>query len=104
MIFMTTKSYTSEQLEMMQRQGLSKTDWQAIDSQPIQDNIDDDFNIDDAELIYPKSKAKKQIAFRLEADLLEFLKHEAQAKNMRGYQSLMHSILETYKQQRQKNR
>jgi uncharacterized protein (DUF4415 family) len=104
MIFMTTKSYTSEQLEIMQKQGLSKTDWQAIDSQPIQESIDDDFNIDDAELIYPKSKAKKQIAFRLEADLLEFLKHEARLKNMRGYQSLMHSILETYKRQRQKNR
>lgn len=99
---MTTKSYTSEQLEIMHKQGLSKTDWQVIDSQSIQESIDDDFNIDDAELIYPKSKAKKQIAFRLEADLLEFLKHEAQAKNMRGYQSLMHSILEAYKQQRQK--
>ncbi len=95
---MTTKSYTSEQLELMHKQGLSKTDWQAIDKQPMQEQQDNDFNIDEAELIYPKSKAKKQIAFRLEADLLEFLKHEAQAKNMRGYQSLMHSILETYKQ------
>lgn len=101
---MTTKSYTSEQLELMQSQGLSKTDWQAIDSQPMQEQQDNDFNIDDAELIYPKSKAKKQIAFRLEADLLEFLKNEARLKNMRGYQSLMHSILETYKQQRQKSR
>lgn len=36
--------------------------------------------------------------------LLNLEKHKAQAKNMRGYQSLMHSILETYKQQRQKNR
>ena len=101
---MTTKSYTSEQLELMQKQGLSKTDWQAIDKQPMQEQQDNDFNLEGAELIYPKSKAKKQIAFRLEVDLLEFLKDEAQAKNMRGYQSLMHSILETYKQQRQKNK
>lgn len=70
---MTTKSYTSEQLELMQKQGLSKTDWQAIDKQPMQDSIDDDFNVDEAELIYPKSKAKKKVVFRDKADLLEFL-------------------------------
>jgi predicted DNA binding CopG/RHH family protein len=98
---MTTKRYNSEELKMMQEQGFSKTDWKAMDRQPISDDIDDDFNINDAELIYPKSKAKKQIAFRLEIELLEWLKHEAKQKNMRGYQSLMHSILETYKQNRQ---
>lgn len=101
---MTTKSYNSEQLEMMHKQGLSRTDWEAIDKQAIQEQSDDDFSIDEAELIYPKSKAKKQIAFRLEVELLEWLKSEAEARNMRGYQSLMHSILETYKQQRLNNR
>ena len=30
---MTTKSYNSEQLEMMHKQGLSRTDWEAIDKQ-----------------------------------------------------------------------
>ena len=101
---MTDKSYNSEELDIMHKQGLSKTDWQAIDKQPVTNQIDSDFNIDDAALIYPKSKAKKQIAFRLEIELLEWLKSEAQHKNMRGYQSLMHAILETYKQQKQAER
>ena len=52
---MTNKRYNSKQLDAMHKQGLSKTDWQAIDQQPIQDIKDNDFNIDDAELIYPKS-------------------------------------------------
>lgn len=101
---MTDSRYTSEQLEIMHKQGLSKTDWQAIDKQPIQAKQDDDFSFDDASLIYPKSKAKKQIAFRMEADLLAWLKNEAQHKNMRGYQSLMHAILETYRQQQSDQR
>lgn len=46
---MTTKTYTSKQLELMHKQGLSKTDWQAIDSKTsIEEDTydDDDFDID----------------------------------------------------------
>jgi predicted DNA binding CopG/RHH family protein len=96
---MTYKTYTSKELEKMQKQGLSKTNWQAVDNQPIQNDIGEEFDFENAHLIYPKTKSKKQIAFRIEPELLEFLKQHAIEKNMRGYQSLMHAILETYKQQ-----
>lgn len=95
--------YTSEQLRLMQEQGLSKTDWQAIDNQPIQETPDDEFHFDTAVVVYPTSKAKTQISFRIDTELLAFLKQESEIKNARGYQSLMHAILESYKQQRQNN-
>lgn len=91
--------YTSEQMEELSKKKEHQTDWEKVDAlaELNKDLPDDDFDWDNAVLLTPH-KTKKQISFRVENDLLEWLKKEAHDKKMRGYQSLMHSILETYRQ------
>ncbi|MCT8266651.1 BrnA antitoxin family protein [Afifella sp. JA880] len=44
-----------------------------------------------AKIVYPDSRAKKQLTLRLDADIVEFFKAEG-----RGYQTRMNAVLRSY--------
>ena len=96
--------YTSEELEAMIASGEDKTDikkMEAIANEDIDDSdIPDDF-WEDATVVFPS--VKKPISFRVEEDLLAWYREEAKRHQVRGYQSLMHSVLSSYKRE-QENR
>lgn len=89
-----TKRYSSETLKELQQQ--HPLNWQKIDAINYQHTAsDDDFNWDNAKLVTPK--AKKQISLRVDSDLLQWFKNEAETRNMRGYQSFIHTVLQSYR-------
>ncbi len=53
-----------------------------------------------AKMVSPKVSNNKMISMRYDLDLLEWLKNEAQNKGV-TYQSLIHSILESYRKHTQ---
>lgn len=97
-------SYTSKALQAMRANGEDRTDWKKVDE--ITNDLIDDSDIpegfwEDAILIQPSPK--KPISFRMEEDLLNWYREQAQEKHLRGYQSLMHTVLLSYKHEHERH-
>jgi uncharacterized protein (DUF4415 family) len=99
-------TYTLEELETLQKQGKTGTDWKRVDalteedldaaarSDPDAQPTDKAF-WEDAVPVVPEEK--EQISICVDKDVLQFFR--AQGK---GYQSRMNAVLRTYVQSRQK--
>ncbi len=97
-------SYTSQQLRDMYARGENLTDWAKVDSIRNEDIDDSDLPEDfweNARVITPKRKT--QISFRVDKELLAWFKQAAATENKasgaKGYQSMMHQVLVSYRQQ-----
>jgi len=93
---MTT--YTSEELSHMQQQNQGKTDWKSFATL-------DDSSVDtsdagaefwhNARVSYPKRK--KQVTLRIDAELLDWYRGQAGDENGKGYQTIIHTVLSSYR-------
>ena len=91
---MTT--YTSEELSHMQRQ--SKTDWNRFATLDDTDLDTSDAGAEfwhNAKVSYPKSK--KQVTLRIDAELLDWYRRQAGDANGKGYQTIIHTVLASYR-------
>ena len=93
-------AYTSEELQAMRAKGESRTDWEKVDKYAADDSDIPEGFWDEAVMVYPSPK--KPISFRVEEDLIEWYKKQAERQDLRGYQSLMHSVLSSYKREQER--
>lgn len=103
---MTTKEtivrYSSAQLKAMRAAGETHSDWQVaatVEESDLDDELPKNF-WDTAQVVYPKRK--KLTTLRLDEDLVEWFRREASAMHCKGYQTLMHSVLVSYRQERER--
>ena len=97
-------SYTSEELRRRSAAGETLTDWTKL-ANLLNEDIDDSDLPEDfwehARVITPKRKT--QISFRVDKELLAWFKQQAatekRADGAKGYQSMMHHVLLSYRQQ-----
>jgi hypothetical protein len=91
--------YTSAALRARSAAGKTQTDWAKVDAASA-DQVDDS---DMPENFWENAnlttvRRKIQISFRMDTELLQWLKQQAKQSNAKGYQSLMHTILTSYRQ------
>ena len=97
-------AYSSEELKQKIASEEDKTD--LVKMEAIADDAVDDSDIPDGfweEAVVAYPSVKKPISFRVEEELLAWYREEARRKDIRGYQSLMHSVLASYKKQQDKS-
>lgn len=89
------ETFTSEELDAMQRRGESQTDWKALDEMKDEDidtsdipELDESF-WNSAELVMPE--AKERISIRVDRDVLEYFR-----KGGPGYQTRMNAVLRSF--------
>jgi uncharacterized protein (DUF4415 family) len=79
---------------------LSASDWQAaalVDDTALDDGLPKNF-WETAQVMHPKRK--KLTTLRLDEDLIEWFKQEAERTKSKGYQTMMHSVLAAYRRER----
>lgn len=88
--------YSTEELREMCREA-GPIDWETVDrlAEAQKDDPIDDFDWSKAKVVHPKPKTS--VSIRMDAELIAWFKQEAAAQNIRGYQTLMHTVLESYK-------
>ena len=94
--------YTSEEIEKQLAEGEGKTDWKRVDamteeeiheaalSDPDAQPTDYEF-WENAKVVTPDMRAKKQLTIRVDMDVYEWFKATG-----RGYQTLMNNVLKSY--------
>ncbi|TAE34809.1 MAG: 3-oxoacyl-ACP synthase [Alphaproteobacteria bacterium] len=81
----------------MQRQ--SKTDWNRFATLDDTDLETSDTGAEfwhNAQVSYPKRK--KQVTLRIDADLLDWYRGQADDAHGKGYQTIIHTVLASYRQ------
>lgn len=90
------KTYSSEELSRMQQQ--SKTDWNRFATLDDTDLDTSDAGAEfwhNAKVSYPKRK--KQVTLRIDAELLDWYRGQAGDANGKGYQTIIHTVLASYR-------
>jgi uncharacterized protein (DUF4415 family) len=98
-------TYTSEELRHMSATGEDKTNWEKAAAIPNEDIDDSDLGDDfwkHAHVVYPRKK--KQVTLRIDEDLLEWFRQEAHDRNGTGYQTIIHTVLASYRNTREQDR
>jgi uncharacterized protein (DUF4415 family) len=96
--------HSSQELREMSGRGETLSNFEkaaAIDDSHLDDGLPSDF-WDTAHVIH--HKRKKLLTLRIDEDLVDWFREEAKASHSKGYQTMMHSVLLSYRQERERKR
>lgn len=95
--------YTTEELQEMERQGKTKTDWERVKAMKDEDIvIDDDSPEITAEMwrnavVTDRRPPKKNITLRIDPEIIDWFKSKG-----KGYQTRMNAVLRAYLEMQRK--